>query len=50
MIENISTASTCGWGNQPLPGHLNKTDRIERIQHSNNNLVDNCDIGLSQVK
>jgi len=22
---------TCGWGNQPSPGHLNETDDIERI-------------------
>jgi hypothetical protein len=32
-------APTCGWGNQPLPGHLNETDDIERIRLLRNNLL-----------
>jgi hypothetical protein len=65
LIRNLLTAipaPTCGWGNQPLPGHLNETDDIERIRHLRNNIVHNsdseiCDIDfsthwtdLSQVK
>ena len=55
LIRNLLTAipaPTCGWGNQPLPGHLNETDDIERIRHLRNNLAHNsefeiCDIDFS---
>jgi hypothetical protein len=62
LIRNILTAPTRGWGIQPLPGHLNETDDIERIHYSRNFLAHNsefeiCDADfsthwtdLSQVK
>jgi hypothetical protein len=34
LIRNVLIAipaPTCGWGNPPSPGHVNKTDDIERI-------------------
>jgi hypothetical protein len=34
-------APTCGWGNQPSPGHIKKTDDIERIRHIRNFLAHN---------
>jgi hypothetical protein len=42
LIRNLLTAipaPTRGWGIQPLPGHLNETDDIERIRHLKNNLA-----------
>jgi hypothetical protein len=65
LIRNILTAipaPTRGWGYQPLPGHLNETDDIERIRYLRNFLAHNstfeiCDTDfsthwtdLSQVK
>ena len=65
LIRNLLTAipaPTCGWGNQPLPRHLNETDDIERIRYYRNELAHNsyfeiCDedfstywTDLSQVK
>jgi hypothetical protein len=42
-------APTCGWRNQPLPGHLNETDDIERIRHLRNNIVHNSDIEICDI-
>jgi hypothetical protein len=65
LIRNPLTvipAPTCGWGSQPLPGHLNEADDIERIRYVRNFLAHNfpfeiCDTDffthwndLSQVK
>jgi hypothetical protein len=44
LIRNLLTAippPTCGWGNKPLPGHLNETDDIERIRYLRNYLSHN---------
>ena len=49
LIRNLLTAipaPTCGWGNPPLPGHLNETDDIERIRHLRNDLVHNSDFEI----
>ena len=49
LIRNLLTAipaPTCGWGNQPLPRHLNETDDIERIRHLRNNLAHNSDFEI----
>ena len=49
LIRNLLAtipAPTCGWGNQPLPGHLNETDDIERIRHLRNNLAHNSDFEI----
>jgi hypothetical protein len=49
LIRNLLTAipaPTCGWGNQPLPGHLKETDNIERIRHLRNNLAHNSDFEI----
>ena len=49
LIRNLLTAipaPTCGWGNQPLPGHLNETDDIERIRHLRNNLAHNSEFEI----
>ena len=65
LIKNRVTAipaPTRGWGIQPLPGHLNEADDIERIRYFRNFLAHNayfeiCDTDffthwndLSQVK
>jgi hypothetical protein len=61
LLANID-APSCGWGNQPSPGHIKKTDDIERIRLIRNFLSHNskfeiCDkdfsthwTDLSQVK
>ena len=49
LIRNLLTAipaPTCGWGNQPLPGHLNEADDIERIRHLRNYLANNSDLEI----
>ena len=43
--QNIP-APTCGWGNQPSPGHLNETDDIERIQHVRNFIAHSTDLEI----
>jgi hypothetical protein len=65
LIRNLLPAipaPTRGWGIQPLPGHVNETDDIERIRYLRNILAHNsefeiCDADfsthwadLSQVK
>ena len=35
-----------GWGNRPLPGHLNKADDIERIRYFRNNLAHNSEFEI----
>ena len=55
LIRNLLTAipaPTCGWGNQPLPGHINEADDLERIRHLRNILAHNvnaeiCDTDFS---
>ena len=49
LIRNLLTAipaPTCGWGNRPLPGHLNETDDIERIRYLRNELAHNSDFEI----
>jgi hypothetical protein len=49
LIRNLLTAilaPTRGWGNQPLPGHLNETDDIERIRHLRNILAHNSEFEI----
>jgi hypothetical protein len=53
LIRNLITAipaPTCGWGNQPLQGHLNETDDIERIRHLRNNLAHNSDVEICDTE
>jgi hypothetical protein len=52
LIRNFVTAipaPTCGWGNQPLPGHLNETDDIERIRHLRNILAHNSKFEICET-
>jgi hypothetical protein len=49
LIRNLLTAipaPTCGWGCQPSPGHINKTDDIERIRHIRNFLAHNSEFEI----
>ena len=52
LIRNLLTripAPTCGWGSQPLPGHLNETDDIERIRHLRNILAHNSEFEICEM-
>ena len=52
LIRNLLTAippPTCGWGNKPLPGHLNETDDIERIRYLRNYLSLNPELKISDA-
>ena len=49
LIRNRLTAipvPTCGWGELPLPGHLNETDDIERIRYLRNFLAHSTELKI----
>ena len=52
LIRNLLTtipAPTCGWGYQPSPGDINKTDDIERIRHLRNILAHNSNFEICET-
>ena len=52
LIRNFITAipaPTCGWGSQPLSGHLNETDHIEIIRHLRNDLAHNVHLEICET-
>jgi hypothetical protein len=49
LIRNLLAAippPTCGWGNEPLPEHLNEADDIERIRSLRNYLSHNPELKI----
>ena len=52
LIRNLLTAipaPTCRWGIEPLPGHLNETDDIERIRYLRNFVAHNTELELGDA-